>query len=179
MAPGAVTKHYRFNQPWKAGTSVTGCYARKGRVLTFIPDAETGHVARDYEADSCTACSWPLYTPHMQFEGESPKRAFAAVKDGGTPEMLVRELNTAGFSMRCANNWIKRYLDYSQEHDRQGRCPERVCHVWWDDAKAEWVLKLEGERRLFGRWCGQHQLGLRTAKTIGELLKILKTYHLV
>jgi hypothetical protein len=79
------------------------------------------------------------------------------------------------------NNWGRVWSgrDYRYELRRHGvpSVPERKIWIWWDADAKEWVFKVEGQKKHFGRWCGWHELQLRMFKTGRELLKGVMAYN--
>ena len=91
---------------------------------------------------------------------------------------MSRVLEKAGWRKRDENAWglVTARLDSYYYRGVPMDEPLREYNVWWDAPNAEWFVKVEGETKHFGRWCGWHQLQGQAFKSGIEMLKWLKAY---
>ena len=113
-------------------------------------------------------------------EAEDPKSVFRALLQGPAFAYVDRLLGNSGWNRLGSNQhgWRTKYEDYREAQARGTRNgPTRQRYVWWDDAQKEWVMKLEGEKWQFGRWCGNHELGVRVFKNGKDLIQAIREQH--
>lgn len=112
------------------------------------------------------------YAQSMQ-EAEDPKSVFHRVTENDPAFDYVNGIfkrNSDWEPFGSSHGWALEYQDYSQDiHDP----PVKWILVWWDDKAKAWVMKIEGQRRHFGRWGGRHEFSLREFKSGRALIAAL------
>ena len=107
-------------------------------------------------------------------EAEDPKSVFRQATENDQAFDYVDRIfqrNTEWEPFGSSHGWALEYQDYSDDIQQP---PVKWLMVWWDAEAQEWVMKIEGQRRHFGRWGGRHQFGLRTFKSGRALIDALR-----
>jgi len=110
----------------------------------------------------------------IRTEGEDPKAVFhQATSSVPAFEYVDRILkrNTEWEPFGSSHGWALEYQDYSSDLRQP---PTKWIMVWWDNEAQEWVMKIEGQRKYFGRWSGRHDFGFRTFKSGRELIAAIR-----